>query len=67
MDMEVAGMALEGDDDIEFPVAAVMCVKGLDANGVVSYYLKATGGLPAVEALGMAGYLYGGMKKTLNL
>lgn len=67
MDMEVAGLPLKGDDDMEHPLAVVMVVKGLDAEGVVGYYIKATEGLTSVEGMGMSLYLTEKLRLSLGL
>lgn len=50
----VAGLPLEGENDIMQPLAAVVCIKGLDAEGKVAYWSRATDGVTTTEALGMA-------------
>lgn len=50
----VAGLELAGENDIMQPLAAVVCVKGLDADGKVCYWSRATEGLSTTEAQGMA-------------
>jgi len=50
----VAGMTLEGENDIMQPLAAVVCIKGLDEDGKVCYWSRATEGLSTTEAQGMA-------------
>lgn len=50
----VAGLPLLGENDIMQPLAAVVCVKGLDATGAVCYWSRATEGLSTTEAQGMA-------------
>jgi hypothetical protein len=50
----VAGLPLEGENDIMQPLAAVVCIKGLDAEGKVCYWSRATEGLTLTEAQGMA-------------
>lgn len=52
--MTVAGMELAGEDGTLQPLAAVVCVKGLDEDGKVCYRTRATEGLSTVEAQGMA-------------
>lgn len=54
MEVTVAGLALEGENDIMQPLAAVVCVKGLDEAGNVCYWSRATDGLTTTEAQGMA-------------
>ena len=54
MDVTVAGLPLAGENDIMQPLAAVVCVKGLDADGKVAYWSRATEGLSTTEAQGMA-------------
>lgn len=54
MDVTVAGLPLTGENDIMQPLAAVVCVKGLDAQGKVAYWSRATEGLSMTEAQGMA-------------
>lgn len=54
MDVTVAGLPLVGDNDIMQPLAAVVCVKGLDEDGGVCYWSRATDGLSITEAQGMA-------------
>jgi hypothetical protein len=53
VDITVAGLLVEGENDIMQPLAAVVCVKGLDADGEVAYWSRATGGLSRTEAIGM--------------
>lgn len=53
-DVTVAGLPLVGDNDIMQPLAAVVCVKGLDERGGVCYWSRATDGLSTTEAQGMA-------------
>jgi hypothetical protein len=50
----VAGLPLIGENDIMQPLAAVVCVKGLDEEGSVCYWSRATEGLSTTEAQGMA-------------
>jgi len=50
----VAGLELTGENDIMQPLAAVVCVKGLDEQGNVSYWSRSTEGLSLTEAQGMA-------------
>jgi hypothetical protein len=50
----VAGLPLIGENDIMHPLAAVVCVKGLDEEGKVCYWSRATDGLSTTEAQGMA-------------
>jgi len=50
----VLGMPLNGDTDIAQPLAAVVCVKGLDEQGNVAYWSRSTDGLSLTEAQGMA-------------
>lgn len=50
----VAGLDLAGENDIMQPLAAVVCIKGLDGDGRVSYWSRATEGLSTTEAQGMA-------------
>ena len=50
----VAGLPLAGENDIMQPLAAVVCVKGLDEAGNVCYWSRATDGLTTTEAQGMA-------------
>lgn len=54
---EVCGLPLVGmpDDDLQ-PLSAVVVVKVLDKDGDPAYRVRATEGLLAVEALGMAHY-----------
>lgn len=52
--MDVAGLPLAGENDIMQPLAAVVCVKGLDGSGRVAYWSRATEGLTTTEAMGMA-------------
>jgi hypothetical protein len=54
MKATVAGLDLEGENDIMQPLAAVVCVKGLDEDGHVCYWSRATEGLSTTEAQGMA-------------
>jgi hypothetical protein len=49
----VAGLPL-GENDIMQPLAAVVCVKGLDEQGNVCYWSQSTEGLSKTEAQGMA-------------
>jgi len=50
----VLGMPLIGDHDICQPLGAVVCVKGLDEDGNVAYWSRATESLSLTEAQGMA-------------
>lgn len=50
----VAGLPLAGENDIMQPLAAVVCIKGLDEQGNVCYWSRATEGLSTTEAQGMA-------------
>lgn len=50
----VAGLPLVGENDIMQPLAAVVCIKGLDGNGKVCYWSRATEGLTTTEGQGMA-------------
>lgn len=50
----VAGLPLIGENDIMQPLAAVVCVKGLDEQGNVCYWSCTTEGLSTTEAQGMA-------------
>jgi hypothetical protein len=52
--LTVAGLELPGENDIMQPLAAVVCVKGLDEAGGVCYWSRATEGLSTTEAQGMA-------------
>ena len=52
--MSVAGLPLVGENDIMQPLAAVVCIKGLDDQGNVCYWSRATEGLSTTEAQGMA-------------
>jgi hypothetical protein len=54
MDVTVAGLTLEGENDIVHPIGAVVVIKGLDAAGEVCYWSRSTDGLTLTEALGMA-------------
>jgi hypothetical protein len=53
-DVTVAGLPLAGGNDIMQPLAAVVCIKGLDESGRVCYWSRATEGLSVTEAQGMA-------------
>lgn len=44
MDVTVAGLPLVGENDILHPIAAVVCIKGLDADGDVAYWSRASEG-----------------------
>lgn len=50
----VAGLPLTGENDIMQPLAAVVCIKGLDEQGRVCYWSRSTEGLSTTEAQGMA-------------
>lgn len=50
----VAGLDLAGNLNVMQPLAAVVCVKGLDGDGKVCYWSRATEGLSTTEAQGMA-------------
>jgi hypothetical protein len=52
--IRVAGLPLIGENDIMQPLAAVVCIKGLDEQGRVCYWSRATDGLSTTEAQGMA-------------
>jgi hypothetical protein len=54
MDATVCGLPLVGDHDIMQPLAAVVCIKGLDEQGGIGYWSQATDGLTLTEAQGMA-------------
>jgi hypothetical protein len=55
IDLTVAGMPLVCEaDDIAVPLAAVVVIKGLDADGDIAYWSCATENLKTTEALGMA-------------
>jgi hypothetical protein len=60
----VAGMDLAGETDIMHPLAAVVCIKGLDEDGNVSYWSRATEGLSTTEALGMTLGLLDDLRKA---
>ncbi len=53
-EITVAGLPLLGENDIMQPLAAVVCVKGLDEQGDVCYWSRSTEGLSTTEAQGMA-------------
>lgn len=53
-DITVAGLPLFGENDIMQPLAAVVCVKGLDGDGKACYWSTSTEGLSLTEAQGMA-------------
>lgn len=50
----VAGLPLVGENDIMQPLSAVVCIKGLDEQGKVCFWSRATDGLTTTEAQGMA-------------
>lgn len=50
----MAGLPLNGENDIMQPLAAVVCLKGLDDDGHVCYWSRTTDGLSTTEAQGMA-------------
>jgi hypothetical protein len=50
----VAGLPLAGENEIMQPLAAVVCIKGLDDQGNVCYWSRATEGLSTTEGQGMA-------------
>jgi hypothetical protein len=54
IEVSVAGIPLVGEHDIAQPLAAVVCIKGLDEDGKVCYWSRATEGLSTTEAQGMA-------------
>lgn len=54
IEIAVAGIPLVGEHDIAHPLAAVVCIKGLDEDGNVCYWSRATDGLSTTEAQGMA-------------
>jgi len=54
IEIAVAGIPLIGEHDIAQPLAAVVCIKGLDEAGHVCYWSRATEGLSTTEAQGMA-------------
>lgn len=62
--MDVAGLELVGEDGIMQPLAAVACVKGLDADGNVAYVTRATEGVTTVEAMGMAAALLDDLRNS---
>lgn len=49
----VAGLPLPGLEGCT-PLSALVILRGLDEDGAVAYYARATDGLTSVEALGMA-------------
>lgn len=67
MDVTVAGMPVEGENDIMQPLAAVVCVKGLDEAGNVCYWSRATDGLTTTEAQGMALGLLDDLRESRRL
>jgi hypothetical protein len=54
MDATVCGLPLEGETDLAQPLSAVVCVKGLDEEGHIAYWHRATDDLTRTEAMGMA-------------
>jgi hypothetical protein len=54
MDMTVCGLPLEHGADMVQPLAAVVCVKGLDSEGNIAYWSVCTQDLMLTEAQGMA-------------
>jgi hypothetical protein len=50
----VAGMPLYGEIDLTNPLAAVVCIKGLDSDGDLAHWTMATEGLNLTDAIGMA-------------
>lgn len=54
MDMTACGLPLESSTDIVQPLAAVICVKGLDADGGIAYWSAVSQDLKLTEAQGMA-------------
>jgi hypothetical protein len=54
IEVTVAGLPLAGETGIMQPLAAVVCIKGLDGDGDVCYWSRATEGLSTTEAQGMA-------------
>lgn len=55
-------MPLEGETDIVQPLAALVVVKGLDADGEVAYWARATADVTSVECYGMAMYAAEGLR-----
>lgn len=53
-EVSVAGLPLLGEHGIAHPLAAIVYIKGLDEQGNVAYWSRATDGLSTVEAIGMA-------------
>ena len=66
-DVTVAGLPLIGENDIMQPLAAVVCVKGLDEQGNVCYWSRATEGLSLTEAQGMALGLLDDLRAARNV
>ncbi len=64
MEATVAGMELPGDNDIVQPLAAVVVIKGLDADNRIAYWSRATDDLSTTEALGMAMGLVDDLRET---
>jgi hypothetical protein len=62
------GLPLAGGEDIAQPVAALVVVKSFDADADagVCYLVRATEGLSAVEALGMADYAVVRLREALT-
>jgi hypothetical protein len=54
MDATVCGLPLPGETDLVQPLSAVVCVKGLDGDGHIGYWHRATDDLTLTEAQGMA-------------
>jgi hypothetical protein len=52
-EITVAGMPLPGENDIGQPLAAVVCIKGLDEQGHICYWSRTTDDLTKEEAQGM--------------
>ncbi|MCW2904455.1 MAG: hypothetical protein JWO67_6720 [Streptosporangiaceae bacterium] len=62
----VLGMKLDTEHaDLAQPLAALVVVKGLDAEGRVAYWAMATEDIQTVEALGMANYAKVRLEKSL--
>jgi hypothetical protein len=64
--VDVLGLPLVGMPDDVTPLAALVVVKALDADGKVAYYARATDGVTTVEAVGMGIYGVDQLREALR-
>jgi hypothetical protein len=65
-DATVCALPIKGMPDDVTPLAALVVLKALDADGDVAYYARATDSLTTVEAIGMAVYAETVMTNSLD-